>query len=47
MRNTTITEDECFETATAINELNAKSFSESIKNQYPNCEEVCKNCKYN
>lgn len=47
LRNTTITDDECFETVMAIYELNAKSFSESIKNKYPNCEEVCKNCKYN
>lgn len=47
LRNTAITDDECFETVMAINDLNAKSFCESIKNKYPNCEEVCKNCKYN
>lgn len=47
LRNTTITDDECFETVMAIYELNVKSFCESIKNKYPNCEDVCKNCKYN
>lgn len=47
LRNNTITEEECFETVMAINDLNAKSYSEDIKRKYPNCKEICKNCRYN
>lgn len=47
LRNTTITDDECFETVMAINELNAKSYTEDIKKKYPNCKEICNSCKYN
>lgn len=47
LRNKIIEDGLCFETVMAISGLNAKSFRIKLEKEYPNCKDVCNNCKYN
>ena len=47
LRNKIIKDADCFETVMAISRLYTKKFREELYAKYPNCEEICNNCKYN
>lgn len=47
LRDKNIEDGDCFETVMAILGMNAKSYNKKIREQYPNCEEVCSKCQFN
>lgn len=47
LRNKDIEDGECFETVMAILGMHSVEVKKKIYDLYPNCEDVCKNCKYN
>ncbi|MBR3720873.1 MAG: hypothetical protein IKN09_03960 [Clostridia bacterium] len=47
LRKRIINDSECFETVMAILGMNAKVYIEKLFKEYPNCEDICKNCEFN
>lgn len=47
LRDKIIEDNECFETVMAILGMNAKNYREKLYKDYPECEKICSNCKFN
>lgn len=47
LRKKKIEDGECFETVMAILGMHSIEFKNKIYDLYPDCEKVCKKCKYN